>query len=212
MHPHANQPVVAAGAPLNGARGAVIMIHGRNASPRDILSLVPTLDVPDIAYIAPAAANHTWYPLTFLAETSKNEPYLSSALTRLEEVLAGIVERGIDMKRVVWLGFSQGACLASEFVVRHANRYGGLVAFSGGLIGPAGTSWNFPGSLDTTPVFLGCSDVDAHVPKARVDETAVVLERMGAAVTKRIYAGMGHLINDEEIEFARRMIKNAIER
>jgi len=209
MHPHANQPVVSAGAPLNGARGVVIMIHGRNASPRDILTLVPALDVTDIAYIAPSAAGQTWYPFSFLAETSKNEPYLSSALTRIEEVLADVVERGIGMRQIVLLGFSQGACLASEFVVRHANRYGGLVAFSGGLIGPPGTSWNYPGSLDRTPVFLGCSDVDAHVPKTRVDETAVVLERMGAVITKRIYPGMGHLINDEEIEFARRMIRQA---
>jgi phospholipase/carboxylesterase/glyoxalase family protein len=211
-HSHADQPVVLAGAPARDARCAVIMIHGRNAAPRDILTLVPALDLPDVAYIAPAAAQRTWYPFSFLTETAKNEPYLTSALQRIREIVDDVVSKGPKPAQVVLLGFSQGACLASEFAARHATRYGGVVAFSGGLIGPPGTAWNYEGTFNSMPVFMGCSDVDAHVPKSRVDESAAVFERMGAAVTKRIYPGMGHTVNEDELDAARQLIVHAGDR
>lgn len=206
IDPHAGQPVVTLGPPLLESRAAVIMIHGRNASPQNILDLVPRLDRPRWTYLAPTAAANTWYPLSFLSEIDRNEPYLTSALRRLDQLVNQVVAAGVVKERVVLLGFSQGACLAAEFACRHAARYGGLIVFSGGLIGPPGTIWNQRGSFDGTPVFVGCSDVDAHVPKGRVDESAQVFERMGAAVTERIYAGMGHLVNDEEILFAQRLL------
>ena len=188
----------------------MIMVHGRNAAPSSILDLVPRFDRPAWTYLAPAAANHTWYPYSFMAETARNEPALSSALAALERLVEDVAARGIRREHLVLLGFSQGACLTAEFAVRHASRasgrYGGIVVFSGGLIGPPGTTWDHPGSFDGAPVFLGCSDVDAHVPKARVDESAAVFARMGADVTARIYAGMGHLVNDDEIAFAQRVM------
>jgi predicted esterase len=182
------------------------MIHGRNASPRNILELIPRLDRPAFAYLAPAAANGTWYPFSFLVERHKNEPYLTSAIRRLNLVINGMVAAGISTDRIVLLGFSQGACLAAEFAYRHATRYGGVVLFSGGLIGPPGTAWNVERSLAGTPIFLGCSDVDAHVPQSRVDESADVFTRMGADVTKRIYPGMGHLVSDDEVACAQSVL------
>ncbi len=182
------------------------MVHGRNARPQDILTLVPQLARPEITYLAPAAANNTWYPNSFLAETAKNEPALSSALSTLDRIVRDLAARGTTKDRIVLLGFSQGACLCAEFAVRHAVRFGGLVVFSGGLIGPPGTTWNYQGSFDDAPVFLGCSDVDAHVPRMRVEESAAVFDRMGARVTMRLYPGMGHLVNEDEIRVARSMI------
>jgi predicted esterase len=204
--PHKDQPLVTAGAPLDASRCAVIMVHGRGASPQNILELVPLLGRSEFAYLAPAAANNTWYPHSFLTEIPKNEPWLSSAL----EVLADVVEHagghGIGRDRIVLLGFSQGACLCGEFAVRSASRFGGILMLSGGLIGPPGTRWDYGGSFDGTPVFFGCSDSDAHIPAARVDESAKVFERMGALVTKRLYPGMGHLVNEDEIVAARQVL------
>jgi predicted esterase len=204
--PHAGQTVVEAGAPLGQARAAVIMVHGRGAGPADILGLVPALGRPNLAYLAPAAANHTWYPYSFMADMAGNEPGISSGLAVLESLVARIEAARIPRSRIVLLGFSQGACLSSEFAIRHASRFGGVVVFSGGAIGPPGTRWDYPGAFDGTPVFLGCSDRDAHVPEVRVRETAQVFTRMGADVTLRIYPGMGHLVNDDEITFARGLL------
>jgi phospholipase/carboxylesterase len=200
---HEGQPVEAAGAPLGEGTAVMIMVHGRNASPRSILDLVPRLEHPSWTYLAPTAANRTWYPLSFMAPIEQNEPWLSSALGVLRDLVADVRARGVPSDRIVLLGFSQGACLSSEFAVRHPARYGGLVLFSGGLVGPPGTMWNGTSGFGGTPVFLGCSDVDAHVPKTRVDESTAVFARMGADVTERIYPGMGHLVNDDEIAFAR---------
>ena len=179
------------------------MLHGRNAAPANILSLVPLLDRPEFAYLAPAAADGTWYPYSFLAERDRNEPGLSSALAMLERVVNDTVSGGVPKERIVLLGFSQGACLTAEFAAGHADRFGGVIVFTGGLIGPPGTTWPYPGTFNGTPVFLGSSDVDPHVPRARVGESREVFERMGASVTERIYPGMGHLVNDDEIEFVR---------
>jgi predicted esterase len=202
MDPHSGQPVVTAGAPLERSRGVVIMLHGRNAGPENILELVPAFERPSFTYLAPSAASHTWYPYSFMVDIAKNEPYLTSALRMLERLVDQVVARGIPRERVLLLGFSQGACLAGEFAVRHASRYGGVVLFSGGLIGPPGTQWKYPGSFDRTPVFLGCSDVDPHIPAARVEESAHVFAAMAASVTKRLYRGMGHTVNDDEIAVA----------
>jgi len=206
LPPHAGQPVVAVGAPLDRARGAVILVHGRNAEPRNILDLVPALSRPDLAYLAPAAAGRTWYPLSFLAPRDQNEPGISSGLSVLRGLVTELAAAGIPRERVVLLGFSQGACLSSQYAVEHPGRYGGLILFSGGLIGEPGTRWDFPGNFDGTPVFLGCSDVDSHVPAGRVRESAAVFERMGARVDMRLYPGMGHLVNDEEIAAARAIL------
>ena len=209
MDPHAGQPVIQAGAPLGDAPATVIMVHGRGATPENILDLVPMLGRPELTYLAPSAANRTWYPNSFITPIAGNEPGLSSALGVLASLVARIEAAGIPRSRVVLLGFSQGACLSGEFAVRHASRLGGVVMFSGGLIGPPDTRWEFDGTFDGTPVFLGCSDVDAHIPESRVLESAEVFTRMGADVTTRIYPGMGHLVNDEEIEFARRLLDGA---
>lgn len=211
MKPHAGEPLAAAGAPLGESPAVVIMVHGRNAAPANILDLVPRFERPDFTYLAPAAAGRTWYPLSFMAERDKNEPGISSGLWVLDQLVAEIVARGIPKTRILLLGFSQGACLAAEFAVEHADRYGGVILYSGGLIGAPGTTWVYPGSFGGTPVFLGCSDVDAHVPKTRVDESAAVLARMGAAVTERIYPGMGHLVNDDEIALTRALMNTVVQ-
>lgn len=210
MKPHAGEPVAAAGAPLGSGPAVMIMVHGRNAAPANILDLVPRFEHPDFTYLAPAAAGRTWYPFSFMAEKEKNEPGLTSALWVLERLVDNVVAKGVRKDRIMLLGFSQGACLTAEFSVRHAERYGGIILYSGGVIGPPGTTWEYPGSFDGTPVFLGCSDVDSHVPKTRVDESAALFTRMGAVVTERIYPGMGHLVNDDEIAFARSLMQTVL--
>ncbi len=178
----------------------MIMVHGRNADPDAILGLAAAIDRPRFACVAPAAAGGTWYPLSFLAPREQNEPGLSSALGVLESLVVDLTARGFPSRRIVLLGFSQGACLASEFSIRHPRRYGGVLALSGGLIGPPGTTWDdVTGSLDGALVFLGCSDVDGHVPKERVIESEAVFRRLGARVKRKLYPGMGHLVNDDEI-------------
>lgn len=200
--PHQGLPLAAAGKPLAEARGAVILIHGRGASAESILELAAYLPQPDLAWLAPQAADSTWYPYSFLAPLEKNEPYLSSALARVTEVVALAEAAGLPPERIFLGGFSQGACLASEFVARNARRHGGLIAFSGGLIGPDGTPRDYAGSLSGMPVFIGCSDVDPHIPVGRVHETAAVLARLGATVDSRIYPRMGHTINQDEMDAA----------
>jgi predicted esterase len=207
--PHAGQPVVEAGAPLAQARVAVIMVHGRGAGPENILDLVPALARPDVTYLAPTAASRTWYPNRFMTDIAGNEPALSSALSVIGSLVSRLETAGVSRSRIILLGFSQGACLAGEFAVRHAARYGGVVMFSGGLIGPPGTRWDYPGRFDGTPVFLGCSDVDAHIPEPRVRESADVFSHRGAEVTTRIYPGLGHVITDDEIAFAQGIIDRA---
>lgn len=204
--PHRGQPVHVAGEPLQSARAAMILLHGRGASAEDILTLVPELNQSGFAYLAPQAAGHTWYPYSFLAPLSNNEPWLSSALSVLASLLETIAEAGIPPEHTILLGFSQGACLSLEFAARNAHRYGGLAGLSGGLIGPDGTPRDYQGSLEGTPVFLGCSDVDFHIPKQRVQQSAEVLRRLGGDVTMRLYPGMGHMVNEDEIQFVRGMM------
>ena len=213
--PHAHQPVIAKGTPLGAGRAAMIMLHGRNAGPANILELGDLLGHPDFTFLAPSAAGGTWYPLSFLSDVSRNEPSLSSALELVDRLVAEIATR-LPRKRIMLLGFSQGACLALEYVVRAAARgapaCGGVIGLSGGLIGPPGTVWEVergehPGNLAGMPVLLACSDVDPHIPKTRVEESAAVLERMGARVILRMYPGMGHQVNEDEISLARGIMK-----
>jgi predicted esterase len=204
--PHAGQPVLTGGAGLSEARTAVVMVHGRGATAESILTMVPAIGLPGVAYVAPQAHGNTWYPFSFLSPIPQNEPGISSGMRSIERVLSTTIAAGIPAERTVLLGFSQGACLTSEFVARHARRYGGVAGLSGGLIGPEGTPRDYPGSLEGTPVFLGCSDVDSHIPADRVRETREVLARLGATVDMRLYQGMGHTVNDDEIEQIRALI------
>lgn len=209
--PHQGQKVYTAGKALAKAGAAMILVHGRGATAPGILELAEVLHHDELAYLAPQAAGQTWYPYSFLNPIEQNEPGLSSALQVLADLLARIEAAGIPAEKVIIGGFSQGACLASEFVARNARRYGGLLAFSGGLIGPPGAPRQYFGSLAGTPVFLGCSTTDAHIPAERVDETAAVLEEMGGAVTKRLYPDMGHTIIQDEIDQAQEIVQAVVE-
>lgn len=195
-----------AGRSLTTAGPALVLVHGRGGSADDMFGLARAIARDRFAWLAPRARRNTWYPYSFLAPLEANEPWLSSALEALDRAVAKARDHGVGAERLVLLGFSQGACLASEYVARHPKRYGGLVVLSGGLIGPEGTPRDDVGELDGTPVFLGCSDVDPHIPEARVHETARVLERMGAVVETRIYRGMGHTVIEDEIEAVQAML------
>jgi predicted esterase len=203
---HEGGRVLVAGEELGKARGAVVLVHGRGGSAEDLLALAREWRTDGLALLAPQAAGNTWYPYSFLAPLAQNEPALSSALATVGAVLARVAEAGIPAERTVLLGFSQGACLALEYAARNAQRYGGLVGLSGGLIGPDGTPRDYPGSLDGTPVFLGCSDIDMHIPKERVLESETVLRALGGSVEARLYPGMGHTVNRDEIAFVQGML------
>ena len=205
--PHQEQAVRTAGAPLNHARGALVMLHGRGATADSILTLVPSLHSPDFAYLAPQAGGNSWWPQSFLAPIANNEPGISSAMQAVGDVLARVAAGGLPPERTILLGFSQGACLAAEFAARHARRYGGVAVLSGGLIGPDGTPRGYAGLLEETPVFLGCSDIDSHIPAERVRLSATVLGQLGGTVTMRLFPGMGHTINEEEVTAVRSMME-----
>lgn len=198
-HPHADQPVLRRGPADGQATAAVILVHGRGDSASGILGLADALDAPHVVWLAPQAAGHAWYPFSFLVPMERNEPGLSSGLAVIDGLVDTLRGEGLPPERIVLMGFSQGACLAQEYAARHARRYHAIVGLSGGLIGPPGTPRDYAGSFEGTPVFLGCSDMDAHIPVERVHESADVFARMGAAVDKRIYPGMGHTVNAEEL-------------
>lgn len=206
---HSNS-VVTAGAALTEAAGALIMLHGRGDSARGILGLASELALPGLAFAAPEARSNAWYPHSFLEPLERNEPWLSSALQVVADVISRIEEAGIPLKRIALLGFSQGACLATEFTARNPERYGGVFGLSGGLIGPPGKSFIYPGSLSGTPVFLGCSDVDPFIPVERVHETARVLLALDAAVEERIYPGFGHNVNEDELTHVRSVLEGML--
>ena len=215
-NPHANSPVLQSGTVLPAARLAVVLLHGRGGSAEDILELASAFDLADVAYLAPQAAGHTWYPLSFMAPREANEPNLSSALSKVDSVVQGIEQAGFSRNRIVIAGFSQGACLATEYVASHPAQYGGLIAFTGGLIGPPGSVLDhrvYSGSeLKGMSALLSSGDPDPHVPWTRVEESASVLTAMGATVATNRYAGRPHTILSEEIDVARRMLVEKIKR
>ncbi|HRO47507.1 dienelactone hydrolase family protein [Agriterribacter sp.] len=201
--------IVTAGIGIEEAKKALIMIHGRGGSADNILSLSDHLQVKDFALLAPQATNNTWYPFSFMAPPPQNEPWLSSAISLIKEVVNDVTGQGITAENIYFLGFSQGACLTLEFVTRNAQRYGGVVAFTGGLIGDKIYPGNYSGDFAGTPVFIGSSNPDPHVPVERVYATSNILKTMHAAVTEKIYNNMGHTINQDEIDLANTLVFNA---
>ena len=199
-HPHAHQPVLRAGAAPLDARLVAILLHGRGAGAEDILGLSREFTATDVAYLAPQASGRTWYPYSFLAPIEQNEPGISSGFRVIAGLLQELEQQNVPADKVVLMGFSQGACLTLEFAARHPRRYAALVALSGGLIGPPGTPRDYAGGFDATPVFIGCSDIDAHVPIDRIRESAELFRQMGATVDERIYPGMGHTVNQDELD------------
>jgi predicted esterase len=200
--------LTAAGVPVDDARAIAIMLHGRGSTAEDILSLTNEIGLTDTAYLAPQAPGHTWYPQSFLAPLEANEPFLSRSLATIAATFHHLAQQGIASEHIMLLGFSQGGCLALEFVARNARRYGGVAGLSAGLIGPPGTPRSYRGSLEGTPVFIGCSDVDPHIPIGRVRESSLVLREMNAVVLERIYPAMSHTINRDEIAHVRALLAN----
>jgi phospholipase/carboxylesterase len=208
--PHADQPTLAAGSPVEDAELVLLLIHGRGASAEGMLPLLEAIGLERVAALAPQAAGGSWYPQSFLAPLEANQPFLDSALGRIERLVNEVMTRGTSSERISLLGFSQGACLTLEFVARHPRRYGAVIGLTGGLIGPPGTPRNYPGSMAGVPIFLGSGDPDPHVPFERVRETEAVLSRMGAGVQLRRYPGMPHTINDDELDASRELLRRAI--
>ena len=204
--PHAGQNVLRRGPAPAAARLAVILVHGRGGSAGEMLNLADEFDRPDVTWLAPQAAGQTWYPYSFLSPIEQNEPGISSGLRVLSGLVEELAQAGILPHRVGVLGFSQGACLSLEFAARRADRYAAVVGLSGGLIGPPGTPRDYAGTLAGTPVFLGCSDIDAHIPVERVRESAEVFRRLGAQVDERIYPRMGHTINQDDLDAVRALL------
>ncbi len=207
---HQGQPLLQRGEKLADAKAAAILIHGRGASAISMLPLIDALAVPGFAYLVPSAAGSAWYPHRFIVPRNTNEPDLSSTLQTIGDVLAKIEDAGIPAEKTVLIGFSQGACVALEVAARHPKRYGAVLAFSGGLIGADDELVGYEGSLDKTPIFIGCSDVDFHIPLVRVQQSTAILKTLGADVTERIYPGMGHTINDDEIAFAHTLMATLV--
>jgi predicted esterase len=207
---HQGQPLLHAGDPVTSAKAAMILIHGRGASASDILSLTRELDITGFTCFAPEAAGGAWYPYRFMEPVEKNEPYLTSALNIVEDLLTNLNDAGIPPTQVILLGFSQGACLVSEYAARFPQRYGGVAVLSGGLIGNGTTLREYSGSLDNTAVFIGCSDRDAHIPLSRVQESTAALRKLGAEVEERIYPNMGHTINQDELEAVQQMMNKLV--
>lgn len=205
--PHQGHPVLTSGAALGSARAVGVLLHGRGATALSILDLGDALAIDDVAWVAPQARGNTWYPNRFLAPLESNEPWLSSALAAVNDLVAQVVAAGVPARHVVLIGFSQGACLALESLVRTPSLAGGVAALSGGLIGPPGTVWPDAGRLDGTPIFLGCSDIDPHIPKERVIESAGVFRERGADVTAVLYPDMDHTVNDDELAHVRELIR-----
>ncbi len=207
--PHRNQSVIQRGTAIESANAAIILLHGRGASAEDILGLANEFQMPGIAYLAPEAAGHTWYPYSFLAPIDRNEPWLTSALDLVVAIVEKLKSSGMPSEKVALMGFSQGACLATEFVARNPRGYAGLVAFTGGLIGPEGKMFPYSGDLEGTPCFLGSGDPDPHVPWERVKESASALSALGGKVTLKRYPGMPHTISEDEISEARKLLSGA---
>jgi len=209
--PHQNQALVSAGADVEAAGAAIVLVHGRGATAQSIIQMGRQVGADGVAYLAPQAARNTWYPNPFTAPVESNEPGRTSGIQAVADAVSEARAAGIPAEKIVILGFSQGACLASEFVARNPRRYGGLVALSGGLIGQSIDPDDYEGDLEETPVFFGCSDVDPHIPAERVHVSAEVFENLGGDVEKRLYEGMGHGVNDDEIEYVSALVAGLVE-
>jgi len=209
IDPHANSEVRMSGSPIMKAVGAVVLLHGRGGSAEDILTLACPMELPQLTYLAPEAAGNSWYPNSFLAPIVSNQPWLSSALEKVDSILDMLKQSGMGADHVAIGGFSQGACLATEFVASRPRRYAGLFALTGGLIGPPGEELAYEGDLKGTPVFFGSSDPDPHVPWSRVQESARVLSEMGAQVTLKRYENRGHTISSDELEVVRQLLSGS---
>lgn len=208
--PHAEQPILTAGAPSGAAEAAVVLLHGRGATANGILDLGHELDRPGVALVAPQASRSRWYPYSFMAPLEQNQPHLDSALRAVGDAVDVAVDAGVPRERVVVLGFSQGACLGSEWAVRNPARYGGVVALSGGLVGPEGVSWPHTGAFDGTPAFFACDEEDPHVPAQRVRESAAAFRERGADLTARLEEGMGHTVTDDEVAWVRGLLDSLL--
>lgn len=209
--PHQKEDVFTGGLDLKSASGAMVMVHGRGASAEGILSLAGSFETRALHYVAPSAAGNTWYPYSFLYPMEQNQPWLNSAIQVVHNRVSELEKAGIPKERIILLGFSQGACLVSEYAARHPGLFGGLVCLSGGLIGDIVEPDDYSGSMKKTPVFIGCSDIDPHIPLKRVNLTAGVFRKLGADVNKQIYPGMGHTVNEDEIDHINAMIKRVTE-
>lgn len=213
--PHHGQPVLRAGAEPEDARAAAVLVHGRGGSARGMLALADQIAVTGVRFVAPRAAGGSWYPHGFMEPLDRNEPWLSSALELLDRTVSDLRkesdrgEEDASLRRIVLVGFSQGACLALEYAARRGRRFGGVAGLSGGLIGPPDREWDYAGALEGTPAFLGCSDRDPHIPETRVRESARRLEELGARVTTKIYTGLGHTVNRDELLQVREMLEEA---
>ena len=208
-NPHLGQPVLTSGGSLEGCRAVALLFHGRGRTPDEMIALAARMAVPGVAYLAPTAAGSTWYPYSFLEPLERNEPALAHALAAYDALVNDLLGRGIEQRRMVLIGFSQGACLTAEYAVRHAGRYGGVALFTGGLIGPPGTRWEKTGTFDGTPIFLGGSTTDAFVPLARMRESAAIFRERGAHVTEQFYNQDGHVVTEDEIVAARTIVQAA---
>jgi predicted esterase len=213
-HPHQGGPVLRLGSDPADAAAGMILIHGRGASAESMVPLAEALAgeaLQEMAVLIPQAIGSVWYPQRFIAPIEENEPYLSSALTIVTGLLEELVTAGLSPDRIVIGGFSQGACLSAEYAARNPRRYGGILVFSGGIIGPPGTDFagQYAGDLAGTPAFVGCSDTDFHIPLERVHETTAALTGLGAEVIERVYPGMGHTINEDELAAAREILQRA---
>jgi predicted esterase len=209
---HQDPVIRTSGEELSAAKGVMIMVHGRGATAESILDLAKYLPAAGISYLAPQATGHVWYPYSFLVPLEQNEPWLSAALQRLTEVVDYVAAAGVPEKKIMLLGFSQGASLSLEWTARTGRNIGGIFALSGGLIGPPGIKRDYQGKFNGTTVFIGCSDVDFHIPKERVKESAEVFKAMNADVTMRLYPNMDHTVNDDEIAFVSSFITSFGER
>ena len=205
MYTHQKQ-IITAGTPLDKAKGALVMLHGRGGTAENIISLAGEFNIENLAIIAPQASNHSWYPYSFMMPVAQNQPALDSALQIIGELVDDLLAKGIPPEHIYFAGFSQGACLTLEYVARNAKRFGGVIAFTGGLIGKELATINYAGDFNNTPALITTGDPDPHVPLSRVEESAAILKNLNADVTVKVYKGRPHTITGDEIELANQLI------
>lgn len=207
MNPHLQSPTIYGGAPVSSNNPIILAFHGRGQTPDVVVDIFERLQWNDASLVAPSAADNSWYPAGFMADIKTNEPFLSDALAVVAQSVANLAVKGVKKENIILLGFSQGACLVAEYAIRQPQRYGGIVIFTGGVIGPAGTQWSYDGSFEGTPTLITTGDKDEWVPVERVHETAILFNNANAAVTKKVFTDREHLVSDEEIKMAQTIFK-----